>query len=85
MKTIISLAAFYLFLLVIMTLFQRKFIYYPYKLDREFEYPRYVPQQEEIFITCGDGSVINGLYAPGRENNPDGAHFPRECRQYHTP
>ena len=70
MKTIISIAAFYLIFLVILTLFQRKFIYYPYKLDKEFDYPRYVSQLEEVFITCGDGSVINGLYAPGRENNP---------------
>ncbi|MDX1778847.1 MAG: hypothetical protein R3339_08190, partial [Thermodesulfobacteriota bacterium] len=39
MKTILSLAAFYLIFLVILTLFQRKFIYFPYKLDKEFEYP----------------------------------------------
>ena len=70
MKTIISLAAFYLIFLVILTLFQRKFIYFPYKLDREFEYPLYVPQLEEVFITCGDGITINGLYAPGKENTP---------------
>ena len=70
MKTIISLAAFYLLFLVILTLFQRKFIYFPYKLDKEFEFPRYVSQLEEVFITCGDGITINGLYAPGRESTP---------------
>jgi len=70
MKTIISLAAFYLIFLVILTLFQRKFIYYPYKLDKKFEYPRYVSQLEEVFITCGNGIIINGLYASGRENTP---------------
>ncbi|TNF53889.1 alpha/beta hydrolase [bacterium] len=67
MKTIISLAAFYLFFLVILTLFQRKFIYFPYKLDKEFEYPRYVSQLEEIFITCENKNTINGLYAPGKD------------------
>jgi hypothetical protein len=70
MKTIISLAAFYLLFLVILTLFQRKFIYFPYKLEKEFEYPRYVSQLEEVFITCADGTIINGLYAPGRERSP---------------
>ena len=70
MKTIIALATFYLIFLVILTLFQRKFIYFPYKLDREFEYPLYVSQLGEVFITCEDGHTINGLYAPGRETNP---------------
>ena len=37
MKTLLSLAAFYLIFLVILTLFQRKFIYFPYQLDKEFE------------------------------------------------
>ena len=67
MKTLLSLAALYLICLVILTLFQRKFIYFPYKLDKEFEYPRYVSDMEEVFITCENGNIINGLYAPGKD------------------
>lgn len=70
MKTIISLAAVYLIFLIILTVFQRKFIYFPYKLDKEFEYPLYVSQLEEVFITCEDGNTINGLFAPGEDNTP---------------
>ena len=70
MKTILSLAAFYLIFLVILTLFQRKFIYFPYKLDKEFEFPQYVSQLEEVFITCENGNIINGLYAPGKDTFP---------------
>ena len=70
MKTILSLAAFYLIFLVILTLFQRKFIYFPYKLDKQFEYPRYVSNMEEVFITCENGNTINGLYASGRDTFP---------------
>lgn len=66
MKTLLSLGACYLIFLLILTLFQRKFIYFPYKLDKEFEYPRYVSQLEEAFITCENGNTINGLYAPGK-------------------
>ena len=70
MKTLLSLAAFYLIFLVILTLFQRKFIYFPYKLDKEFEFPQYVSPLEEVFITCENGNTINGLYAPGKEDYP---------------
>ena len=70
MKTLLSLAAFYLICLAILTLFQRKFIYFPYKLDKEFEFPRYASQLEEVFITCENGNIINGLYAPGKDTFP---------------
>ena len=53
-----------------MTVFQRKIIYYPYTLDKNFKFPKYVPELEEVFITCEDGCTINGLFAPGKENRP---------------
>ncbi len=70
MRTIILVIAIYLVILFILTVFQRKIIYYPYKLDKRFEFPMYVPQLEEVFITCKDGYTINGLFAPGREDKP---------------
>ncbi|MBW2552662.1 MAG: alpha/beta hydrolase [Deltaproteobacteria bacterium] len=70
MKIIISAITIYLVILFVLTVFQRKIIYYPYKLDKQFEFPMYVPQLEEVFITCEDGCTINGLFAPGREDRP---------------
>jgi len=70
MKTIISAVIIYLVILIIMTVFQRKIIYYPYKLDKNFKFPKYVPELEEVFITCEDGHTINGLFASGRVNKP---------------
>ena len=70
MKTIVYLALFYCVLLVMLTLFQRKIIYYPHKLDKDFEFPLYVPWLEEVFITCDDGCTINGLFAPGSADKP---------------
>ena len=70
MKIIVSAITIYLVILFILTVFQRKIIYYPYKLDKRFEFPMYVPQLEEVFITCEDGCTINGLFAPGREERP---------------
>ena len=52
MKIILYLAAAYLAFLVILTVFQRKLIYFPYKLAKEYEFPPYVSQLEEVFITC---------------------------------
>jgi len=68
MKIVISAVIIYLVILFILTVFQRKIIYYPYKLDKNFEFPRYVPGQEEVFINCEDGCTINGLFAPSKEN-----------------
>jgi fermentation-respiration switch protein FrsA (DUF1100 family) len=70
MEIIISAIAIYLVILLILTVFQRKIIYYPYKLDKQFDFPMYVPKLEEVFIACEDGCTINGLFAPGRENKP---------------
>ena len=70
MKIILYLAAAYLAFLVILTVFQRKLIYFPYKLAKEFEFPPYVSQLEEVFITCDDGITINGLFVPGKEEKP---------------
>ena len=70
MKTILYLALIYCVLLVMLTVFQRKIIYYPHRLDKDFEFPLYVPRLEEVFITCDDGCTINGLFAPGSENKP---------------
>ena len=70
MRTIISAVIIYLIILIILTVFQRKIIYYPYKLDKKFEFPIYTPQLEEVFITCEDGCIINGLFTPGSGNKP---------------
>ena len=70
MKTILYLAFIYCVLLVLLTVFQRKIMYYPHRLDKDFAFPLYVPQQEEVFITCDDGSTINGLFTPGSESKP---------------
>jgi fermentation-respiration switch protein FrsA (DUF1100 family) len=70
MKTILSLALFYCVLLIVLTVFQRKIIYYPHRLDKDFEFPLYVPELEEVFITCEDGYTINGLFTPGSEDKP---------------
>jgi len=70
MKIIISAITIYLVTLFIMTVFQRKIIYYPYKLDKNFKFPKYVPELEEVFITCEDGCTINGLFASGRVHKP---------------
>ena len=70
MKTILYLALIYCVLLIMLTVFQRKIIYYPLRLDKDFEFPLYVPQPEEVFITCDDGCTINGLFVPGSEKKP---------------
>jgi fermentation-respiration switch protein FrsA (DUF1100 family) len=70
MKALLTLATCYLIFLIILTLFQRKFIYFPYKLDKEFEYPSYVSEMEEVFITCENGNTINGLFVPGKDTFP---------------
>lgn len=70
MDIIILATVIYLVLLFILTVFQRKIIYYPYTLDKDFTFPMYVTGLEEIFISCEDGVTINGLYAPGKENKP---------------
>lgn len=70
MKTIVALVLLYLLFLALLTLFQRKLIYIPYALERDFTFPRYVPGLEEAFMTCADGYTINGLFAPGSENKP---------------
>jgi pimeloyl-ACP methyl ester carboxylesterase len=70
MKTILYLALIYCVLLVMLTVFQRKIIYYPYTLDKDFAFPPYVPELEEVFITCDDACTINGLFAPGSKNKP---------------
>jgi fermentation-respiration switch protein FrsA (DUF1100 family) len=70
MKIILYLAFIYCVLLVMLTVFQRKIMYYPHKLDKDFEFPLYVPQLEEVFITCDDGYTIHGLFTPASENKP---------------
>lgn len=70
MDIIIPAIVIYLVLLFILTVFQRKIIYYPYELDKDFKFPMYVTGLEEVFISCEDGVTINGLYAPGKENKP---------------
>ena len=70
MDIIIPAIVIYLALLFILTVFQRKIIYYPYELDKDFKFPMYVPALEEVFIPCEDGVTINGLYAPGRKSTP---------------
>jgi fermentation-respiration switch protein FrsA (DUF1100 family) len=70
MKIIITAVTIYLILLLLVFIFQRKVIYYPYKLDNNFAFPNYVPALEEVFITCEDGLTINGLFAPGDKNKP---------------
>jgi fermentation-respiration switch protein FrsA (DUF1100 family) len=70
MDIIIPALVIYLVLLFILVVFQRKIIYYPYVLDKDFTFPMYVPALEEVFIPCEDGVTINGLYAPGKENKP---------------
>ena len=70
MDIIIPAIVIYLLLLFILTVFQRKIIYYPYELDKDFKFPMYVTGLEEVFIPCEDVVTINGLYAPGKENKP---------------
>jgi len=70
MSIIISLAVLYVAMLFLLTLFQRKIIYYPYKLDTRFEFPEYVSHMEEVFITCDDGCTIHGLFVPGSKGKP---------------
>jgi len=70
LKILISLFVLYGSVLFLLALFQRSFIYYPHTLDRQFVFPPYVPGQEEVFITCGDGCTISGLFIPGREDKP---------------
>ena len=69
-KILISLVILYGGVLVLLFLFQRSIIYYPSKLDKQFAFPPYVPGLEEVFITCSDGCTINGLFIPGREDQP---------------
>jgi len=70
MEIIISAVTIYLILLVFVFVFQRKIIYQPYKLDKNFVFPNYVPALEEVFIPCEDGLTINGLFAPGDKSKP---------------
>ncbi len=56
--------------LLLLFLFQRSVIYHPHKIDRQFRFPPYVLGLEEVFITCDDGCVINGLFVPGRAYKP---------------
>ena len=69
-KIIVSLFIIYGSVLLLLFLFQRSAIYYPHKLDQQFRFPPYVPGLEEVFITCDDGCVINGLFVPGRSDKP---------------
>jgi len=70
MKILLSLIITYCVLLALLTVFQRKIIYYPHRLDRGFEFPLYVDRIEEVFITCDDGCIINGLFTPGSDEKP---------------
>src|SRR5512139_1917001 len=69
-KILMLIVAIYGSVLLLLFLFQRSFIYYPHKLDRGFIFPTHAVGQEEIFITCNDGCIINGLFIPGREDKP---------------
>ena len=42
-EIIITAVTIYLILLLLVFIFQRKVIYYPYKLDKNFAFPNYVP------------------------------------------
>jgi len=70
MHILIAVVTIYLFLLIVVTVFQRKIIYYPYTLDKNFVFPRYVPALEEVFIPCEDGCTINGLFVSGSKDKP---------------
>ncbi len=70
MKIFISAVTIYLIVVFIVTLFQRKIIYYPHKLDTRYEFPPYVPAIEEFFAQCDDGVRLNGLFAPGKPGKP---------------
>jgi hypothetical protein len=69
-KLLAALLILYGSMLLLLFLFQRSVIYYPHKLDKQFRFPPYVPGLEEVFITCDDGCVINGLFVPGRTDKP---------------
>ena len=69
-KIILSLCIAYGSVLLLLFLFQRSVIYYPHKLDKQFIFPPYAAGQEEVFITCDDGCVINGLFISGRDDKP---------------
>ncbi len=69
-KIILSLFIVYGCVALLLFLFQRSVIYYPHKLDKQFSFPPYAAGQEEVFITCDDGCVINGLFISGRDDKP---------------
>jgi hypothetical protein len=69
-KFLVSFFVLYGSVLLLLFLFQRSLIYYPYKLDKQFVFPPYLPGLEEVFITCDDGCVINGLFVPGGADKP---------------
>jgi fermentation-respiration switch protein FrsA (DUF1100 family) len=56
--------------MIIMFILQRRMIYYPMSLEKAYEFPPYVPGMEEVYMTCDDGTVIHGLWAPGKEERP---------------
>jgi fermentation-respiration switch protein FrsA (DUF1100 family) len=69
-KILAALFILYGSVLLLLFLFQRSVIYYPHKLDKQFMFPPYAAGQEEVFITCDDGCIINGLFIPGRAERP---------------
>ena len=69
-KMIFSLIIVYGCVALLLFLFQRSVIYYPHKLDKQFVFPPYAAGQEEVFISCDDGCVINGLFVPGMADKP---------------
>ena len=69
-KIFFSLIIVYGCVALLLFLFQRSVIYYPHKLDKQFIFPPYAAGQEEVFITCDDGYVINGLFISGRDDKP---------------
>lgn len=66
MRTGISVLIIYISVAVILFLLQRRIIYYPMTLEKEYEFPPYVPGMSEIYITCEDGALIHGLWAEGK-------------------
>ena len=70
MKIIVSAITIYCIIAFLLTILQRRIIYYPYKLDKRYEFPPFVPGMREVFIECADGKTINGLYSPGSDEKP---------------